>query len=105
MPQPAYEHLLLERLHATHRWENQPVVEGVTLADLDEAEIQRTVDEAVRRGRLESPRSRELAEVLRGFGLIIGDRLLNAAIALFGKDERLRVWYPQLTLRVARFRG
>jgi predicted HTH transcriptional regulator len=32
-------------------------------------------------------------------------RLINAAIALYGKSEKLFSSYPQLALRLARFRG
>jgi ATP-dependent DNA helicase RecG len=39
MPRDEYERRLVERLHATRRWENEPVPEGVSIADLDEEEI------------------------------------------------------------------
>ena len=105
MPRDEYERRLLERLHATRRWENEPVAEGVTPADLDEEEIQLTVDNAVRAGRLEPLRSRELEVVLRGLGLIVNDRLLNAAVVLYGKRSSLEAIYPQCAIRLARFRG
>jgi ATP-dependent DNA helicase RecG len=54
MPQQVYERKLLERMHATSRWENQPAI-GVLLDDLDHAEIVRTVEESIRRQRLEDP--------------------------------------------------
>jgi ATP-dependent DNA helicase RecG len=38
MPNAEHERRIMERLHATHRWENQPVAGGVTIADLDEVE-------------------------------------------------------------------
>jgi ATP-dependent DNA helicase RecG len=41
MPRGRYEELRLERLHATHRWENQPVPEGVGLQDLDHEDNRR----------------------------------------------------------------
>ena len=47
-----YNRMLFERMHSEQRWENQPA-DGWTIDDLDEAEIRRTVGEAVRRGRLE----------------------------------------------------
>lgn len=96
---------LLEHLHTAGRWENESVAEGVTTADLDEAEIQLTVDNALRAGRLEPPRSRELETVLRGLGLIVDDQLLNAAVVLYGKGSRLEATYPQCAIRLARFRG
>jgi ATP-dependent DNA helicase RecG len=105
MPQDEYERRLLERLHATRRWENEPVAEGVTTADLDQEEIQLTVENAVRTGRLEPLRSRDMEVVLRGLGLIVDDRLLNAAVVLYGKSAKLEAIYPQCAIRLARFRG
>jgi ATP-dependent DNA helicase RecG len=40
MPRGIYEQRVMEKLHATSRWENQPVPSGVTIVDLDEDEIQ-----------------------------------------------------------------
>jgi ATP-dependent DNA helicase RecG len=42
---------------------------------------------------------------LIGFKLIHEGKLLNAALALFGKGDRLHPLYPQFSIRVARFRG
>ena len=104
MPQRRYEQLLLERMHASRRWENQPA-HGLTVKDLDRTEIVRTVEEAIRRLRLEDPGTRNVREVLAGFGLFEDKHLLNAAVVLFGKRDRLLPYYPQCTLRMARFRG
>ena len=43
--------------------------------------------------------------ILRGLSLFDDGRLINAAVALYGKSERLFPSYPQLSLRIARFRG
>ena len=104
MPQRQYERLLLERMHGSRRWENQPV-SGLTVKDLDRTEIVRTVDEAIRRQRLEDPGTRNARDLLAGFGLIEKGELLNAAVVLFSRRERLLPQYPQCTLRMARFRG
>lgn len=104
MPRPRYERLLLERMHSAHRWENQPAI-GLTVADLDHAEIRRTVEEAIRRQRMEDPGTRDPAEILLGLGLLRGEHLTNAAVVLFGRSERLMSSYIQCTLRMARFRG
>ena len=98
-----YNRMLLESLHAERRWENEPA-EGWAVADLDAAEIVRTVEEAVRRGRVEEPGTRDPAELLRGLGLREG-LLLRAAELLFGREEALELRAPQCLLRVARFRG
>lgn len=104
MPQQHYERLLLERMHATRRWENQ-LAERITYDDLDGDEILRTVDEAIRRQRMADPGTRRIEELLTGFGLTEKGALLNAAVVLFGKPERMLPTYPQCAIRLARFRG
>jgi ATP-dependent DNA helicase RecG len=104
MSRDEYNRMLLERMHGESRWENQPA-DDWSPADLDIAEIVRTVDEAVRRGRSEDPGTRDPNELLRGLGLSRGGRLLRAAIVLFAKAERLSAEFPQCLLRVARFKG
>ena len=99
-----YNRMLFERMHSEQRWENQPAA-GRSVDDLDAAEIRLTVAEAVRRGRLEEPVSRDPSELLRGLGLLRDGILLRAAAVLFGSTERLEVEMPQCLLRVARFRG
>jgi len=105
MPRARFEELLLERLHATHRWENDPVPQGVGIQDLDHEEIRRVLNAAVQRGRMEQPLEQDVPAVLRGFGLVRDGVLLQAAVALFGKAEHLQGLYPQLSLRLGRFRG
>jgi ATP-dependent DNA helicase RecG len=104
MSRDEYNLVLLERLHGEHRWENE-LASGWTATDLDAAEIVRTVEEAIRRGRAEEPGTREPVELLRGLGLMRDGRVLRAATVLFGRAERLEAEYPQCLLRVARFRG
>ena len=105
MPREEYDQRLLERLHATQRWENQPVPDGVTIDDLDAEEIQITVENAIRLGRLEPTTRRDIESILHGLELIHDGKLLNAAVALYGKSNRLKPLYPQLEIRLARFRG
>ena len=104
MSSEEYNQMLFERVHSEQRWENQPAV-GWSVNDLDVAEIRRTVAQAVRRGRLEEPISREPLDLLRGLGLLRSGILLRAAAALFGNVDRLEFDMPQCLLRVARFRG
>jgi ATP-dependent DNA helicase RecG len=104
MPQRQYERMLLERMHAAQRWENQPAL-GMAVRDLNRSEITRTVEEAIRRQRLEDPGTRRVENLLAGFGLMEKGRILNAAVVLFGKPDRLLPKYPQCALRMARFRG
>jgi len=105
MPRDEYEQRLLERVHATRRWENEAVPKGVSINDLDAEEIQITLDNAIRLGRLETTDRRDTASVLRGLELIQDGKLLNAAVALYGKSDRLKILYPQTSIRLARFRG
>lgn len=104
MSRDEYNRLLLERLHGEHRWENEPA-DGWTIADLDVAEVTRTIEEAIRRGRADDPGTRDPVTILRGLGLWKNDCLLRAAVVLFGKAERLEAEFPQCLLRVARFKG
>ena len=104
MPQPRYQELLLERMHATRRWENE-LAEGFSIDALDAQEILRTVEESIRRGRLDDPQTRELPALLTGLGLVREGALTNAAMVLFGLPDRLQGAYPQCLVRLARFRG
>ena len=99
-----YQRMLFERMHGERRWENQPA-DGWSVEDLDANEIRTTVEEAVRRGRLEDPGTRDPRDLLRGLGLFRDGILWRAAVALFGSEERIRFDMPQCLLRVARFRG
>ena len=104
MTRDEYNRILLERLHNEQRWENR-YAEGWSADDLDQAEIRRTIKEAVRRGRLDDPGSDDPDDLLRGLGLLREGRLLRAAPVLFGQPERMESEMPQCRLRVARFRG
>ena len=104
MSRDEYNRMLMERLHAEQRWENEPAA-GWTVGDLDEGEIVRTMQESIRRGRAEDPGTREPMALLRGMGLARDGVLLRAAVVLFGRAHPLELRAPQCLLRVARFRG
>ena len=99
-----YQRMLFERMHSEQRWENQPA-DGWSVDDLDANEIRTTVEEAIRRGRLEDPGTRDPHDLLRGLGLFRDGILWRAAVALFGNEERIKFDFPQCLLRVARFKG
>ena len=100
-----YQRILVERLHAHQRWENQPA-DNWSMADLDHRQIVLTVEEAIRRGRMEDPRTRNPLELLRGLSLLFPHGgMTRAAVMLFGNSPRLNAEFPQCLLRVARFRG
>ncbi|MCP4574776.1 MAG: AAA family ATPase [Deltaproteobacteria bacterium] len=105
MPRTEYGRRLMEKLHSTRRWENEPVAEGVTVRDLDQEEIQITLDNAIRLGRLEPTGRRDTESILLGLELIREGHLLNAAVALYGKSDPLKTLYPQMGIRLGRFRG
>ena len=44
-------------------------------------------------------------ELLLGFNLIHEGQLLNAAVVLFGRADCFLPFYPQCSVRMARFRG
>lgn len=105
MPQAHYERLLYERMHPTRRWELQPAV-GFAIEDLAADEITRTVDEAIRRGRLGEPGTRDPEEILRHLKLTDpAGAVLNGAAALFARPNTLLPHFPQCLLRLAHFRG
>ena len=96
--------MVLEQNHGTSRWENEPAT-GWKVTDLDTAEIGRTLEESIRRGRIGDPGTRDPSEILRGFGLMKDGQVIRAAVVLFGRADRLLPDFPQCRLRVARFRG
>ncbi len=99
-----YNRILLERLHAETRWENQPATDW-SVTDLDQEEIRRTLEEGIRVGRVEDPGTRDPAAILHGLGLMKRGTLLRGAVVLFGRGELLPAEFPQCLLRVARFKG
>ena len=105
MTRSRYQQLLIENLHATERWENKPASDW-NISMLDTREMVLTLEEAIRRGRSEDPGTRDPMEILRGLGLLVkGNELSQAAIVLFCREEIPLSDFPQLLLRVARFKG
>lgn len=105
MPRASYQRLLAESMHATDRWEMQPA-SGCSINSLDHNELVVTIEEAIRRGRMEDPGTRDPMGLLRGLGLLVHrDQISRAAVALFCKDDHAIPEFPQFNLRVARFKG
>jgi ATP-dependent DNA helicase RecG len=102
MPQAKYERRLLERAHSKRRWENEPA-EGVSIKDIDRTEVFRIVEAARAKGHLTEPVGSRLPGVLDRLDVRKDDRILQAAVVLFGKE--FMPDYPQCELRMARFRG
>ncbi len=101
MPQAEYQRRLLARASTRHRWENQ-VAERYSASDLDVEEIDRAVRAAIHCGRLESQAS-DPFDALDRLQLRVDGQLLNAAVVLFGR--KFMPYYPQCTVRLARFKG
>lgn len=104
MDQAAYNEMLLEQLHGTTRWENEPAT-GWEIEDLDHDEIVRTIEDGIRSGRIADPATREPSELLRGLGLMKNNELLRAAVVLFARGDRLLPDFPQCQVRLAKFKG
>lgn len=96
--------MLLEARHASDRWENS-LASGWTVDDLDADELTRTIEEAIRRGRLSDPSTRDPRELLRGLGLLRDGGITRAAVVLFGRSDKLMPTFPQCRVRLARFKG
>jgi ATP-dependent DNA helicase RecG len=99
-----YNRMVVERLHADTRWENEPAPRW-SVEDIDLRTLSRVVGEAIRRARVTDPGTRDPLTLLRGLGLTRDGAVLRAAVVLFGQAERLEAEMPQCLLRVARFRG
>lgn len=104
MSRDEYNRVLIERLHSERRWENEASTDWA-IDDLDGNEIVKTLEEAIRRGRAEDPRTRDPLEILRGFGLVRDGKILRAAVVLFGNSKKIETSYPQMLLRIAKFKG
>jgi len=105
MDKRLYEARLTERMHATSRWELLLVPKGITIADLDAEEIGITLENAVRIGRMDRPRQTDAKSILTGLKLIEDGKLINAALVLYGKSQKVENPFPQFAIRMARFRG
>lgn len=103
MSQRQYGNLLSFRNLPFGRWETQ-LNDKLTVSDLDEEEVLRTVRVGVEKGRLpEVAYSNNVTEALTRMNLMRDGQLTNAAFVLYAKTEH--VDYPQCLLRLARFAG
>ena len=102
MPQEIYEERLRAAKPEKFAWERQ-VADGVTLADLDEERIRGAVRLGVERGRMPATAGGDgLESILGKWNLMRDGKVMNGALALFGKSLG---GYTQMGLRLARFRG
>ncbi|HEX8393573.1 MAG TPA: RNA-binding domain-containing protein [Longimicrobium sp.] len=103
MSSSQYQRMMVERMQPSNRWELLP--SSLTIGDLDGAEVIRTAEEAIGRGRMEDPGTRRVEHLLLGLNLLLDDTPRNAAVVLFARADRVLPLYPQCLLRLARFRG
>jgi ATP-dependent DNA helicase RecG len=84
MPESSYQAALLERHHATTRWENQ-ASGSLSINDLDESEILRSIVAAIQNGRLADPGTRDPHALLNGLHLLSDEQPSNAAAVLLAR--------------------
>lgn len=105
MPPHQYELRVAEKLHGNIRWENQQAVD-IGIEDLDVEEIERCVRAGQRIRRLPENTGTDPLSVLQHFRLAdMEGAILNGAVALFVRRDRLTARHMQLGIRLARFRG
>ena len=102
MPQAVYNDLLMARDGHKYRWEKFED-KDLSLKDLDENEILKTVRLGINAGRLPENTGTNIISILEKFELMHNGILNNAAVVLFAKPDIYG--YTQCLLRLARFRG
>lgn len=102
MPRERFLRLHEEQTGLTYKWERN-INPALTIDSLDEELIRRVVDGGIRRGRLsDDAQNDNITTILNRLKLLQNGRVRNSAAVLFGKDL---TDYPQLLLRLARFKG
>lgn len=102
MPQAEYEQLLINR-RSTINWDGL-TTNNCTINDLDRKLIQRVIGDAIQAGRVIGLTPKPAVEqILRKLNLLVGDKLTNAAVVLFCKDEDKQ--FTQSEIKLARFLG
>ena len=102
MPREMFEERLRASKPRFYAWERQ-LAEGITIEDLNEGLIRGALRIGFEKGRIHATALTEpLEKVLEKFELLTNGKLNNAAVVLFSNKI---TGYPQLRLRMARFRG
>ncbi len=102
MTQHHYEQLLLER-GQLNSWEELTAKE-CDINDLDHGEIRKAVSDGITVGRIDAGvQSKSIEEILLGWKLMQENKINNAAVVLFAKQDMLR--YPQCRIKLGRFIG
>lgn len=102
MPRDMFEDRIRQSWPQTNGWDAQEAV-GIRIADLDEDRIRSAVRYGIEVGKLSTKAEGEpVIDLLDKFGLLRDGKPNNAAVVLFAKNV---TQYPQLLVRMARFRG
>lgn len=102
MPRERFLRLHEEHTGLTYKWERK-VNPNLTIDSLDDGLIHRVVEGGIRRGRLsDEAKNDNTPTILNRLKLMQNGAVRNSAAILFGKDL---TDYPQMLLRLARFRG
>lgn len=102
MPRERFLRLHEEQTGLTYKWERK-VNTNLTIDSLNEDLIRRVVEGGIRRGRLsDEAKNDSTLTILNRLKLLQNGAVRNSAAILFGKDL---TDYPQVLLRLARFRG
>jgi ATP-dependent DNA helicase RecG len=103
MTQHRYDQLVSRRFQHNFSWEKL-AADGYSIQDLDKDLILGVVRKAVEGGRMpEDALRQEMPELVAALQLTMNGQLINAAVALFGKNVMPN--YPQCQLKMARFKG
>lgn len=102
MPRSMFEERLRRSNPSRFAWESQ-TPDSLHFEDLDETRIRGAVAYGVEKGRMPASAVTESTwSLLDKFGMVEGNKIKNAAAALFIKRTTA---YPQFLLRMARFKG
>ena len=102
MPRERFLRLHEEQTGLTYKWERKFNL-NLTIDSLNDALIRRVVEGGIRRGRLsDKAKNDRTPTLLSRLKLTQNGGVRNSAAILFGKDL---TDYPQVLLRLARFRG
>lgn len=103
MPRNKYQQLLLSKNLNPISWESQAAI-GVSPDELDQEEITATLNDIIRKKRLESSlNGDDVMSILKRLKLAEAGHITNAAVVLFAKE--IPGNYLQCVIRMARFRG
>ena len=103
MSQHRYEQLIIRRGQLNHKWDSY-TENDVTIKDLDEEEIRRTIKEGVDINRISTEAlSYNIEQILKNFKLIEHGKLTNAAVVLYAKEPS--TMFSHCMIRLARFKG